>query len=162
MSDSLTREQRIATIVQTLRPADPGSWGANIVYVTAEFDSHDAAQRAEIKRLKDEVIAYKHSAKSVEAIEAERDDAENQVQELNQSIETLTGKLSAMTTSRDQAWEELNNKADANSLVISLTKDLANAEALAQHNADGWNEALEVAAKYLKQRDAAKATVTAL
>ena len=44
----LTREQRIACIVRTLRPTDPDSWEPNILYVTAEFDGHDAEQRQTI------------------------------------------------------------------------------------------------------------------
>lgn len=51
MSKELTRERRIETIVQTLRPIDPESWPANIMYVTAEFDSYDKAQRATIQQL---------------------------------------------------------------------------------------------------------------
>lgn len=38
---TLTREQIIARIVQTLRPTDPDSWPPNIVYVTLEFDGYD-------------------------------------------------------------------------------------------------------------------------
>jgi len=48
MSEPLTREQRIRCIVETLRPTDPDSWEPNILYVTAEFDSYDAALRQQL------------------------------------------------------------------------------------------------------------------
>jgi hypothetical protein len=54
----MTRDERIATIVKTLRPTDSGSWDVNIPYVTAEFDSYAAAQRQEIERLTTERDAF--------------------------------------------------------------------------------------------------------
>lgn len=47
MTTPLSREQRIERIVRTLRPTDPGSWRANVLYVTGEFNSYDATLRDE-------------------------------------------------------------------------------------------------------------------